>query len=272
MSGRTALLADPWFSSGNVTAWATVLLAIGALAALLLNARALRAAFGSVQETQRARIDARAPRVVVIEAPEPVWPGARRQDHVTGSRWDLTSGMTFDLPGAANQQLLLTAYVLLRNEGTSSAFIDLPVGGIPVSGNGVRPGDAGVETFNWSGQARLSCRIGPGEDRWILLEHGHTVQRWAELWHMYDGKIVGTQAAAGSTAPTPGVRFVFEISDQFTESVRDQLTVDVLGLPIRPIEGSTGRWEARTFVNGPLAPTTATRIVGLHRSYGDDAN
>ncbi|MEO6702587.1 MAG: hypothetical protein ABIP57_13955 [Jatrophihabitantaceae bacterium] len=268
MSGRTAGLAEGWLGSGNVTAWATVLLAIGALAALILNARTLRAAFAGVQESQRARIDARAPRVVIVEAPEPTWPAARRQSHVTGSRWALSSADTFDLPGAANKQLFLTAYVLLHNEGASSAFVHLPVGGIPVWDKQVRPDDAGIETFDWSGQVRLSCRIGPGESQWVLIENGHTVQRWAELWRMFNGAIVGVEPAPGSAAAVPGVRFVFEVTDQFTDSFHDELTVDVLGLPITPIEGSTDRWQARTFVNGPLASTTATRIIGLRRTYG----
>jgi hypothetical protein len=254
---------------------ATIVLAVVAALALIANVvqirltqRSLAAAERSIREAQRTRIDAAAPRVIVRESPDPVWPGAQAQSVVSGGRNDLRSGMRFDLPGSANTRLLMSTYVCLENESDASALLTMPVGGIQVTGDRERPDDAGDEPRKWSLGQRLKYRLGPHECRWFLLESGHTVERWAELWQHSGGRIESVSDDAGELLP--GVRFTIEVRSQQRHAFRDELTIEVLGFPIEPIEGAIGGWTARTFVRTTLDLLARTRVLGVQRTYDED--
>jgi hypothetical protein len=263
-------------SSSAVETVATVALAVVAATALGLNVwqvgltrRALKAAFESVQEVRRSRIDARAPRVVVHEAPQPIWPPAQAQPVVAAGRNNLASGTRFDLPGDAGRRLLLSTYVCLHNEGGASAFITMPPGGVRVGTEGDRPNEAGEEILNWARGQSLSYRLAPGQSSWFLLEAGYTLEQWAYRWHMFEGKITSTAYGAEPDAVVPGARFVIEVRDQFLESFRDMITVDILAFPVEPIPSATDGWIARTTVATTLDTVARTQVVGVRREYDE---
>jgi hypothetical protein len=257
----------------TLTALGTITLAVLALGTLLvvilqtrLNRSAVDAAVAANAEARRERIDARAPRVVVHEAPEPVWPAALAQSVVTPSRNALTVNQAFDPVTHAQHQLVLTGYVLLHNEGVSSAFIDLPAGGFPVGKLSDRPPAEGGDIVRWSQGLRFPLRLGPGESQWVLLEAGHSVERWMELWHQFEGAIDSPHPSDSAHAAVPGVRFRFDIRDQFTDSFHDVLLVDLLGLPIKPQDGAS-TWVAQGISQTPFREVCRSRVIGLSRTY-----
>lgn len=104
MTVVSAVTSDPT----SVTAWATVAVATFALAALmiagwqaLLSRRVVAAALDDVQQSRRARIDARSPRVIVLGYREPALPAALQSDVVTPNLGQMDAGARFDLPGRA---------------------------------------------------------------------------------------------------------------------------------------------------------------------------
>lgn len=255
----------------SAAAWATVALASVALLTLAvaiwqakLTRAAVAAALDDVAESRQARIDARSPRVIVSDKTDPLMPAAKRQSTVTGVRWPLAPGHRFDLPGSADQAVVLTAHVQLHNEGPTSAFLTLPPGGIAVPSPDDRPSDEGINTFRWAIGKRLEYRLAPGQTQWFLLEAGHSVGEWADLWHRFEGDITKSVDAE----PVPGVRFVVEIRDQFAGTFLDTLTIDLLALPLQPLTGSDGSWQTRAFVGDPFKIVVETRVLGLLRAYG----
>lgn len=257
-------------TNAATAAWATVALAAVALLTLgivILQAKltrmAVAAALDDVAESRHARIDARSPRVIVSDKTDPLMPSAMRQSTVTAVRWSLPSGHRFDLPGDAEQGVVLTAHVQLHNEGPASAFLTLPPGAIAVASPDDRPSEAGIDTFRWAIGKRLECRLAPGQTQWFLLEAGHSVAEWAELWHSFAGDITNSVARE----EVPGVRFVVEIRDQFAATFLDTLTVDLLALPLEPLPGSDSSWHTRTFVGDPFKIVVETRVVGVRRTY-----
>jgi hypothetical protein len=248
-----------------------VALAAVAVAALLVNAwqarltsRAVSVTVEDVRESRRARVDVRAPRVVVYDKLDPRFPAALAQSTVTGSRFEIQPGTRFDLPGQADQGVALTAYVRLCNEGAASAFLALPIGVVAVPGPGDRPNDEDLATFRWATKQKLTHWLAPGASQWFLLEDGHTIAEWAARWRTNSGEL----RDGGTAADLPGVRFEFAIRDQFVGSFVDTLTVDVLALPLQPVQGSDSAWQARSFVGDPFKMVADTRVIGTTRDYG----
>lgn len=143
----------------------------------------------------------------------------------------------------------------------------LPPGGIAVPSPDDRPSDEGINTFRWAIGKRLEYRLAPGQTQWFLLEAGHSVAGWGDLWPSFEGDITKSVDAE----PVPGVRFVVEIRDQFAGAFLDTLTIDLLALPLQPLTGSDGSWQTRTFVGDPFKIGVETRVLGLTRTYGPTA-
>lgn len=258
-------------SADSITAWATVALGVVTLLSLGFGYTTLAATRQAIEESRRSRIDEHAPRVVISSSPPPVWPPCLAQSVMTPARHDMPSEMRFDLPGHANREIRLTAYFLLQNEGQSSAFVTLPVGGYAVGDLDGRPPEEGEDVMRWSERNRLVVRIGPGEVQWVLVEAGHTVSRWAELAVRFAGSIAEFDSdSLDPDLDVPGVRAVFDVSDQ-GKQLRDRLVVDILCIPVIAVPQATDAWMGRASYNQRFSEVARVAVVGSARAYPGSA-
>jgi hypothetical protein len=217
--------------STSVAAWATVVLAIVGFAAFWVTWRALSVARDDAKQARYGRIDERAPRVIARNSTSPALPAARSPGSITSVWYPMQTDERLDMPGHADWKIDIEAYVELFNEGSSTAFVQLPSGAIPVITGGIRPDELDPLLTPWALGHRISLTIGPQESRWFLLHRGRPLSEWMRLYELYGGSI---HSFDGGDADVPGWRFVFDVSDQFADGMHDELTVDVLVLPVHP--------------------------------------
>ncbi|MDQ1745908.1 MAG: hypothetical protein QOD07_171 [Frankiaceae bacterium] len=252
------------------TTLATIVLAIAALGSLVLTCRALRLTRIDVQQSRYARIDARSPRVIVRSTVEPVFPACGLPRVVTAVEARIPAGTRLDMPGSAATQLGLACYVELFNEGSATAFIDLPRGAIRVSGDGIRPDETDPDLMRWRGGHRLNTQLAPGEACWLLMEGWRDAADWVRLYQFYSGDIWEAPSTT-SAADVPGHRFDLDVRDQFAEGICDLVTVDVLGLPLTPLPGADSSWQVTGPVFTPFtSPKTAVQVRETLRDYPTD--
>jgi hypothetical protein len=188
---------------------------------------------------------------------------------VTGVVNKLVSGQWFDLPGAAENKITVAAYVELFNEGTVTAFVELPPGAIVVNGVGERPDETHPHLMRWSARLPLPpLTLVPDEHMWLLLENGRTVAEWARSYQRYDGDI-WSYTYGDDADEVPGYRYEFTVREQFVDGVTDRLVVDALVLPLVPKPGSASGWQSNFPVLTPYTPPkTALEVGPTVRSYG----
>lgn len=259
-------------NSTDISAWATAVLAVVAMAAFWATLRALRAAQEDNRQARYARIDARAPRVIVREAVPPALPGAIAQKTITPVWFAMAADQRFDLPGHSDWQVELGCYVELVNEGTATAFVRLPPGAIAVSGPGERPPEDHRDLLSWALGRRLEFRLDPSGSRWILLQSGRSIEDWVQLHRAYAGDIFNYEPTMDARV-IPGLRFTVDVEDQFAEGVHDRLIIEALALPLTPIEGSGSAWQPTFPLLNPMRGTnTGIRVQRTHRDYAGSSH
>lgn len=135
---------------------------VAAVVALTLGSRASQQA---LREGQRTRIDASAPRVVVRTL-TPRWPPVEPALSAGGVH-DLTVKHVFNVPGEAQQRVMVVCDFELVNEGKTTAFVSLPPDTVSVKEAGQDPEEYSTE-WNTLAQHRSSRLVlPPGAFQWV---------------------------------------------------------------------------------------------------------
>jgi hypothetical protein len=231
--------------AGDATAWATVLLfmvtailaGVGIRQAVLTR-RALQAAEQDTMEATRARIDQRAPSVVLT-----AWASA-----ASTREWlvDVNPTDRYHLPSDADLSMALTGWFRVTNEGHSTAIVDVPEGVLVLAGT--QP-VVSLNSINRpqrpSGHQKFP--LGPGKSQVLLVETRRTFGEWAAL-----------NGTDGATAPA--IRIV--VDDTFAQGTRDRTDLLLHGNPMRR-DGTADAWMS----DPAPTPLEVKRTV---RTYWDE--
>lgn len=209
-------VATPTTLADEATAWATVLLfmvtailaGVGITQAVLTR-RALLAAEQDTMEATRARIDQRAPSVILT-----VWASA-----ASTRAWlvDVKPTDRYHLPSDADLSMALTGWFRVTNEGHSTAIVDVPEGVLILAGTQPIVSLNGLNSPPWPSEHQ-KFPLGPGESQVLLVETRRTFGEWAAL-HETD------------RATAPAIRIV--VDDTFAQGTRDRTDLLLHGNPLR---------------------------------------
>ena len=201
-----------------------------------LTRAAVETAERQAQETAWARIDAQAPRVVVIPG-KPEWPPYLERPWMS-SITKAESGTTFTMPAQGATLLWFHTDLLLRNDGNTTALISLQKAGRNdnvrfASGGFSGSGNQGYQLPLAVSQGRYALL--PGQTALVLLDTCRSVADFAKAW---DEK---TSAAEESK-----MYLHLIATDHFQDGISDNTTVVVQAYPITPVVGDAGAWRVRS--------------------------
>lgn len=217
--------------------------------------RSLRVSQALAVEAEKARLDARGPRLNMRL--EPVeWPPSGPSPLSGGlppSQYQ--EGEKFRMPGAQNEPMILSGAGVLINEGQHSVrvlFNGLSVR-LPSTPN-ARPGDPG----SWEPvrPAGYEMTLPPGLAVSFRLEENRPVQQWVEN---------GQARLRGEPGPN---EFGAEIIayDDFDNGVVDNFLIRIGGFPLEPVQGETDSWQIpATFAHS--RPIHFTQLPRLRRYW-----
>ena len=229
-----------------------IISAVAVMVAVIALLQGRRASQRALLEGQRARIDANAPRVVVRTlAPRwpPVEPGLS-----AGSVHDLTAQHVFNIPGQAQQQVIVVCDFELCNEGKTTAFVSLPADTVTVKGAGQDPEEYSTE-WNTLAQHRSSQLVlAPGAGQWITSRRGLSVEEW------------GTRLAAGDEPTILSTEITAR--DQFDDGVADSIVIDVAARPLVQSAENSHTWQLPTDRGGePFLDLVTATVRPTRRQY-----
>lgn len=258
--------------AGGAVAVATYRLASSTNRLAELTAKTLATAERQVEETAltradavRARVDERAPRVIVILAPTE-WPPYAPPRGVGDTAHQMEVTREFVTPRQDDTLIMFRTCGLMRNEGPTTATVTLNgrasfvpgVGpfrgcasvGVPVSMG--PPGQVFEEVFKEPvslGGGRYA--LAPGEEAIFRFDDWRPLRDWRKAWqHQQD-------------AP-PESKLLLEIivADQFDDGIVDNISVEVQGYPVEPFGDDLGRWKIRYMV--PVEGTSSAVGSTVH--------
>jgi hypothetical protein len=234
--------------SEQVTAWATLGVAVVGVVQVVITRRAVAVTRDDVREASRARVDALAPRVAYFPVAG-LWPPHMDVDYDVTARASLTEDTRLVMPRDEVLTVYLSGAVDLVNEGKSTALVTLPVNAAVVGPGGSvdLPADSG--SWEQLRQERV-IQVSPGERVRVWVRAGEPLPWWL------------------SEAPAP-VTMVITAEDTFTEGVRDVTTVSLQAVPLVPSASRDGSWSLNQAMGGEASRTTVQVSTTRHyRSEG----
>ena len=202
---------------------------------------AVEATRASGLENVRARIDARAPRVIVLLSP-PVWPPSfPPSSGVEGTHDQMAPDQQFASSQGVERRLLIATKGRVRNDGASTAFVRFSHGTL------VWEDDHRVVKIPAAPGVPPQYAIAPGEQATFQLLDGRPLREWMEAYQAH---------AANPSAHPEESKLWFQVTmiDQLDAGIVDRIQVEVQGYPIEPVPQDRERWQlASEPRNRPLA-------------------
>jgi hypothetical protein len=206
---------------------------------------AVEATRTSSLENVRARIDARAPLIIVLPDP-PDWPPSfPPSSGVEGGHDQMASDQRFPSSQGQERQLLIATNGNLRNDGKSTAFVSFSHGGrlseeLPWV----------VEVSEQPGSPLYA--IAPGALASFQLLGGRPLREWM-------GAYCARAADSGEHPEESQLRFEVTVTDQLDAGIIDRIQIIVRGYPIEPVPQDREHWQlASDPRNRPFASTAIT--------------
>jgi hypothetical protein len=179
-----------------------------------LTAKTLSTAENQVQEAVRARADQRAPRIIAILAPTE-WPPYAPPGQAAGEQaHSMPVGRRFTVPREDNTPIMLRTDGLLRNEGASTAVVQLHGRAVFYAGQSpfARSSHPGFELPPHLGGGRYA--LAPGETALFRFDDWRPLGEWRKAWQRKE------------EAPPESKLFLnISASDQFDDGIVDELGV-----------------------------------------------
>lgn len=198
-------------------------------------------------ENVRARIDARAPRIVVSLS-EPRWPPSFKDSSgVEGRHVQIEPDQQFPSSQDVGRPLLLLTRGRVRNDGTSTAIVTFDHG-TEVEEDpgwiGIRPAPRGFPP---------QYLIAPGGDVRFYFLDGRPVHEWMETYNTFKEK--------GGPNPEKSTLWLrIGVTDQLDAGIIDRMMVEVQGYPIEPVPQNREHWQLAS-ENRPVASVTPAERI-----------
>jgi hypothetical protein len=231
---------------------------------LRLAANALAVTQNQTREAIRARVDARAPRVVVALQPrgwppfsEPPWQSSAMPNGTTRPARQLVPGDRFVYPQDAGRRIWFSNELIVRNDGATTAFINPQKSEhedrVMFRSGGVLMGGARADSI----LARYT--LAPGAEGIIEAVTSRTVEQMVNAWGNW----------TGVWAPGATMHVRLTVLDQFEDGTTDGIDVELISYALRPVEGNAGGWEVRAIEDSMTdsAPTIGGGISVTKRLY-----
>jgi hypothetical protein len=208
----------------------------------------------SVIEAVRSRIDARAPRVVVLPSP-PEWPPRLKSNIAGGEPQQVQPGMELSEWAGSPNVVVLRTKIKIRNDGSSTAVFV------------VRPGDHGATVMRLhrnTTAGMIAEDIRPGERHdlapslatSLVFDAWRQLQEWGAAWEAQDERACV-------------LTLTIEVTDQFADGVIDTTVVEVFGLPVDDTSLTKGSWAVRAVrvAGSPQTAPVKSRVLPTVRMY-----
>ena len=236
--------------------WIQLAVAVGTLLLAGVTIRLASITRRVLVESNHARIDARAPRVVLLN-PHCSWPPLQPSIGA-GDPQPLLPGTEL---GEA-QVLLIRSQCRLRNEGLSTAFLKLRGSGHAVSlSYGIDLGDEGppLVVDRVPNEDHDLLPLEPGSEALVLFGAGRPVAEWGMAWR------------GGRGPDTQPLTLTIVAADQFAEGVTDTIVLEVHAFPVDDTSKTKGTWAVRAIpdsqVREPGVRPVWTSLRPTIRSY-----
>jgi hypothetical protein len=179
------------------------------------------------REAVKARVDARSPRVVVIVS-RPQWPPreAAISGHAGAKPAEIGPDVRYQLPMDQDRRIGLMTYGLLRNDGHSTAVVQL-------SGARFQDPFAASVSGRFSGVdlGNQTMALPPGDQIGFEFFAVRPIIDWVTA---YEER---TSAPAESKC-----HFEVIARDTFDEGIADNILVEVQAYPVEPVPGNAAGW------------------------------
>ncbi|WP_158852820.1 hypothetical protein [Saccharothrix deserti] len=226
-------------------AWETRRTAQAGRGGVEIGQRSLEVSQALAIDSTKARLDARAPRLLVTAAPTHgevvMGPSGSGQPRP----WPVDR--TFRRTEDDYQYLLTGAQVDIKNEGDRSQRVGIDANEVTL----LRPENGNITPNG----GRITVLLAPGESCEFRLADQRTLQQWSEVWEARRGG----EAAAGKT----GGEVI--CSDPYDEGIVDRWKIELYSYPVEPILNDLAGWRIRNGQTDP--PIVTTYISQQTREY-----
>jgi hypothetical protein len=197
----------------------------------MVSAGALRTARKATRESQRARVDSLAPRIVVdIHVAEGDTRCAIEADPL--ARGIVKPGTLFDTESQGDQVLFVRGWAEFKNEGKSSAYLTIPGTACPVDSDGVDPvGSSRWLQFTGRGLPQ-AVALSPGDHVWVFLEAEHSIKEWLSESKRVEGNTELALARMREGDTSVGAWFSVRSADQYEVGLVDHIRLGLLAFPL----------------------------------------
>jgi hypothetical protein len=261
---------------GGVATWVDVFVALTTIGLAIAAFRQIRvsvetakatkeqsaATFRAVHESIITRIDAQAPRLVVLLS-RPCWPPIMPSEMADGEPGQIPGSPTWVTPRDDQQRMGFVAIGLLRNDGHTTTEVSLDGAAEFITTDELRPHEQGL--LECTPVEHRPIRLRSDEfSRWALEPGQNALFRFGGFRPMSDW--ISAFEHRPQSSPTSGIYGDVISIDPYDNGTTDNVTIEIQAFPVEPVPEQSGAWRLAGTTPG-TTPEIASAVAPVHRRY-----